>query len=194
MKLVSLRELSRILGVTKRAVEQAIEYGRITPEKKERHGKSWRYFFNSDKAAKDWVDNTDQSMKFGPTRREMGKGPQPLRNGEGTKGEKRESKEQKPTTFNEIRTEREKINLEIEKITLQKLEGSVVETDAVKSLFFEMSSRVSQSIMTVADRIAPIVATQTDPKKIKDLLKKELSDALSSFADGEISFANLHQK
>lgn len=186
-KMVSLRGLSRELGVTKRAVEQAIEYGRITPDKTEKHGSVIRYFFDVVKAKLDWENNTDQSQKHAPTRREMGLGPQPW-HGEGTKGQERETKNKELTNFNEIRTERERVNLEIERIELEKLEGSIVDVELAKELLFKLSNTVSQSILAVCDRVAPIVAAESDTKKVRDIIKGELQNALSAFADGEVSF------
>ena len=186
-KMVSLRGLSRELGVTKRAVEQAIEYGRITPDKTENHGSVVRYFFDVAKAKLDWDNNTDQSQRRAPTRKEMGLGPQPG-HGEGTKGQKREAKNKELTNFNEIRTERERVNLEIERIELERLEGSIVDVELAKALLFKLSNTVSQSILAVCDRVSPIVAAETDTKKVRDIIKGELENALSALADGEVSF------
>jgi hypothetical protein len=78
--LVSQRELSRILGVTLRAVQQAEAAGRIAPVKRVEVGTQGRTRAYYDPAASSAKFNKTRSYRTRPTRAEMGRGPQPGHN------------------------------------------------------------------------------------------------------------------
>ena len=67
---VSLREFSRIKGVTHGAVQKAVQTGRITPKKFEKKGGRIFYEFDPKIASRQWDENTDPSQQKVKTRRE----------------------------------------------------------------------------------------------------------------------------
>jgi len=75
--LVSMRELSRRAGVTLRAIQVAVETGRIAPVKTEQRGKRTRVFFDADQAVADFHATRSEARHHILTRAEAGKGPQP---------------------------------------------------------------------------------------------------------------------
>ncbi len=73
MSLVTLREYARLRGVTLKAVQKAVNSGRISIAKEEKHGNQVWKFVDPDQADSEWNENTDLEQQRVATRSDMGK-------------------------------------------------------------------------------------------------------------------------
>jgi hypothetical protein len=87
--------------------------------------------------------------------------------------------------FMKLKTQREKVALELAELDLAKKRGEQVELAKVNTLFFNISSTVCESLLNIPDRISPMLAAETDPKKIGDMLNHEIRVALKLISDGK---------
>jgi hypothetical protein len=194
MALMGYREYARHRACTLRAVQKAIEAGRI--KLVDDNGKSW---IDSEQADRDWTDNTDpakQSLMFsaGPAtvgnpapRAEAGKAP-----GAGgalrappASSEEAEAEQSIEDTaaYRRERAERERIRRQKEEIELEQLRGKLVDRAEVARLRFTEFRELRDSIGNLAPRIAPLVAIETDPVKCEQLYMDALEEILKTFAD-----------
>ena len=162
---------SRLPGATLRAVQKAIEAGRIStvPDDK------GRARIDPQVADIQWGRNTDpdQSARANP-----GKDISPSGgSASGSQGAEREG-----SRYWDAKTEREEVELAKAKLQLAKDEGSLVSREAVERAAFEAGRLLRDMILSVPNRLAPEVAGMTEPPAIEVRLREELRKVLDELA------------
>jgi len=194
MALMGYREYARHRGCALRAVQKAIEAGRIKVVEVDGKAK-----IDSNQADRDWTENTDpakQSLMFGtgpsagqdvPPRAEAGMAP-----GAGgaakappASSEERDDEPSSEDTaaYRRERAERERIRRQKEEIELEQLRGNLVDKAEVARLRFTEFRALRDAIGNLAPRIAPMVAIETDPVKCEQFYSDALEEILKAFAD-----------
>lgn len=169
MKL-SISAYARHRGVSHVAVIKAIKSGRI---EKEADGT-----IDAEKADAAWRKNSNPSPK---RTTEIDVAPAPTR----------ERHPDPPIvnsgpSFAQSRAVREAYNARLAKLSYEEKSGSLVKTDAVKVAWFNVLRVLRDRILNLPDRLAPVLASETDQAKIRDLLEQELRQALEDSADAVV--------
>lgn len=183
--LVSLREFGRRIGVQLRAVQFAIETGRIVIAETRQAGKRTRVFIDWETQEKAWRDNTDQGKRNNISEAE--------RNGTAPAPAKPAGKKEKPAApaapaaplsgFQKHRSAREETNAKMAELNYKKEIGSLVEMNKVKELFFTLAHNTQQSLLNIPARVSAIIAAKTDEREIFNILEKEISQALETLSN-----------
>lgn len=91
-------------------------------------------------------------------------------------------------SFAQSRAIKEAYNARLAKLAYEEKSGALVRTDNVKVAWFNTLRVLRDRALNLPDRLAPLLAAEDDPKKIRDLLEEELRTILNDAAD---AIANL---
>ncbi|MDD3030621.1 MAG: hypothetical protein PHS57_10180 [Alphaproteobacteria bacterium] len=151
---MNISAYARHRGVSHVAVLKAIKAGRIV---KEADGT-----IDPVKADAAWDKNTNPAQQ-----RSDGDPPQTI-NG---------------PSYAQSRAIREAYNARLAKLEYEEKSGSLVRTDSVKVAWFNVLRVLRDRVLSAPDRLAPIVAVETDPKRVRELMDAELRQILNDVAD-----------
>ena len=84
-----------------------------------------------------------------------------------------------------IKEQKERVQLEREKLTLQVEQNKVVEMGIIKNLMSSLGVQVRQNIISVIPKIAPLIAGESDIRMIIATLTEELNAAMECLIDPE---------
>ena len=70
------------------------------------------------------------------------------------------------------------MGLIIQKIKIEKDLGNLVPIEGVKHNAFELSKKLKDSLLAIPDRVCDIVASETDARKVHNILTKEIKQTL----------------
>lgn len=73
---------------------------------------------------------------------------------------------------------------ELAKLDLEKAQGRFIDAELVGWEAFECARRVRDTLLSLPDRIAAILAAETDVRKVHSLLKQEIRQALEELSNG----------
>lgn len=196
MAILSLRAYARHRGCTLRAVQKAIEAGRITVQVDD-FGKSGIDPIAADKA---WGTNTDlakQSLLYGgglqiPVSDEpeaIGADPdQDVSIGQAAPSASPNSRESTsagvdPDTasYRRERAAREAIKRETEQIELDRLRNKLIDVDDANRVVFTSFRSLRDSLLNIGPRIKDQLASELDAFQTEKILDAELSAVLGSF-------------
>lgn len=180
-----MRELSRQLGVTLKAVQDAVKYERIKPERIEKRGERSLYHFDVEKAKKDWLSRTRPGRRA--TRGEQGKGDQPTYT-KNDKGDKTKIPEMPATydQYHKARAAKEIMQAKIAKLELEEKEKSLVKRDIVKNTFYHVGREVTKNMLNIPDRVGAILAAETDQLVVIETLNEEIKKSLSALSQTKL--------
>jgi hypothetical protein len=153
MPLMSVSAYGRHRGVSHVAVLKAIKTGRIHREPDGR--------IDSDVADREWTANTNQakplnSISGDPKHRRAPDGlPQPTL---GTRSESGNGSGRVAGSYASARAAREVVELQIRRIELKRLEGTLVDAESVRQSAFNQARAARNLLVAIPDRIAAIVA------------------------------------
>lgn len=82
------------------------------------------------------------------------------------------------STYHEARTERERWKAKASKLEYGRMEGKLVDVDQVRTEGFSQGRKVRDVIMNVPDRVSSILAAETDTRRVCDILRKALREAI----------------
>ena len=192
--LISLREFGRRRGVELRAVQFAIERGRIKIAETRKAGKRTRVFIDDETQAQAWDASGDPGKRNRATRAEADAGAPTMhagkvkKRGKGTKQGKPPPAAPAagplpPSPYQIARAAREAFNAKRAEMDFKKESGALVPLEPVKTLFFTLAKNTQQNLLNVPARISPIVAVENDEKKIYDIIEKEILEALETLAN-----------
>lgn len=85
-------------------------------------------------------------------------------------------------SFHDARTLSERYKAALRKIELDEKTGRLVEAEQVKIAAFNKSRAVRDSLLNIPDRVAPILAAETDELRVSEILNQELKAALEELA------------
>lgn len=178
MALMGQREFARHMDVSLGSVQKAIKSGRITVDE---HGK-----IDSERAARDWVRNTDEGRKSFTDlsrRRQVGNGigavsgedddDMPAAGAEG-------GEDPDVQRYRKARAEREEIRAQRERHELALQEGSLLELEDASRMVFTAFRTLRDAMMNMAVRIKAQCAAETDEGRVERLLTAEIESALGA--------------
>ncbi len=161
MPFLTLRGYARHRGVSLTAVQKAIKDGRIKTSKKK-----GKVGIDSESADKAWDATTDPAKQ----RKEKDAGV-------ATGG-----------TFQQARAMREAYLANIAKLNYEEKIGKLVDADVVRKILFEAWRITRDNILNISNRLAPQLASETDPHQVHLLLEAEHNRALEELANALGSF------
>ncbi len=196
-ELISMREFSRRVGVQLRAVQFAIETGRIKIAERRPAGKQTRVFIDWETQAQAWEQNRDPGKKNRPTSREMAQGTEVQHTGEkktkpsaGAQAHSspgRPKADAPPSQYQIARSAREAFNAKMAELNYKKSAGALVELDKVKALYFDIARTVQQNLLNIPGRVSAIVSAKTDEREIYNLIEKEIMLVLESLSNANFN-------
>ena len=69
------------------------------------------------------------------------------------------------------------------KLEYEEKSGAVVRTDSVKVAWFNVLRVLRDRVLNMPDRMAPLLAAESDPKQVRELLDAELRQILNDASD-----------
>lgn len=193
MNLLSLRAYARHRGVTLRAVQKAIESGRIATVKDDKG----RPKIDQAAADKSWQEMTDPAMQREKPAAAAppSPAPEPTRQASSTRGdypddqdpdysnddpddESGEEADGPGAVFARARAKKEKFKAELERLNYLKRAGELVEVEKVKSETFNLTRKTRDALLNVPSRIASELAAESDPVQIHNILTEAIVRAL----------------
>jgi hypothetical protein len=178
MPLVGIRAYARHRGVSHTTVLKAIASGRVTAK----GGK-----LDPKVADRQWAASTNQSK---PRNTVSGN---PDGNGRWGNQHGRGGQEEKPApeapaeqpgagSYAQARAGREAYLARLAKIEYEKAIGKLIDADEVRKKWFESGRRVRESVMSVCDRVAPLVTGLSDVAEVHRIIENELRVALEGLS------------
>lgn len=184
MAMMGQREYSRHRKCALRAVQKAIEAGRIKTVLV-----GTRQMIDSDQADRDWQAHTDpakQSMlkSAGPSPAAAPAGGDPAAAAVGD--EKAAADEETSTAYREARASREELRLQREQYEFEQLRGQLIDVDEARRLAFTAFRSLRDNLLNIPARLKDQMAAETDALRIEQLLDAELTEALTKFDPGQV--------
>jgi len=164
---ISLRQYAKHRGVGLTAIQKAIGRGRIHPSA---DGK-----IDVEKADIEWQRNTAprplQRASGNPVRRSIG-GLQPAAESSPSGG------------YAAARAIREQFLARLAKIEFEERSGKLISRDEIQVAAFNKFRTFRDGMLNIPDRVAAVLAAESDPHKVHETLTTEIRKALLEFADG----------
>jgi len=154
-----MRGYARHRAVALAAVQKAIENGRISLQPDG--------CIDSELADRQWEQNT----RLGAS--DILKGPHVTEHGSG----------HGTSPYAQARAERERYAALLAKVEYEKRVAKLVDRDEVKAAAFKTFREFRDRMLNIPDRVAAMIAAETDPAKIHEILAAEVRAALNDFAD-----------
>lgn len=167
-KFLSQRAYAAHRGVAEQAVAKAIRTGRLSASVETLADGTKR--IDVEAADKEWAENTFE----GNVRKD---GDSIIAEGAS------ESKSSSGVNYAAARAAREAVNLQHANFELQRKMGRFVEVDKVRLEWFEICRTIRNSLLSISDRLAPVVAAETDPSKCHELINEEINKALENLSN-----------
>lgn len=93
-----------------------------------------------------------------------------------------ESKQSSNNEYEAARTEKEIYRAKMAKLNYEKMDGTLIEAQAVKDLMFSTARLTRDSILNIPGRLSALLANQPR-EKVNEMLTKELRQALENLAN-----------
>jgi hypothetical protein len=158
MKNLSQRAYARHRAVALAAVQKAIESGRISLQA---DGS-----FNPEVADRQWEDNT----RLGA--------PSILKSAQNTSSRTDDGAPQ----YAESRAERERYAALLAKLEYEERAAELVSVHEVQAEVFKAFRELRDRVLSIPDRVAAMIAAESDPAKVHEILASEIRSALEEFA------------
>ena len=171
VKYASLRDFSRIMGVTLKAVQKAISSGRI-----ETTIYDGVKVIEVEKSIADWKKNTNPTQSFASRLQKKNPPPSPLA----------ETKKGAVPEFAESRAIREAFQARMVKLEYDKKRGRVVEKKEIEKEAFEFGKLIRDSIKNIPARVSAELAavTKAEPFLIEKVLNEQFDEILNLLSSG----------
>lgn len=164
-RLLSFTEYGEHRGVSAAAVSQAVAAGRITTVTDD----GGRRLIDPEVADIQWKKNTDPKQS---ERANAGKRGGSLPGTDTPQSEK----------YWEIRTRREAAEMQMAELRAAELAASLVSAERVRAAAMRMSRMLRDSLLAIPSKIAPALATETDPHQVEQTLAAALRRSLDDIA------------
>ena len=86
-------------------------------------------------------------------------------------------------SYAQSRAVKEAYHARLAKLSYEEKSGSLIKIDAVKVSWFNILRVMRDRVLNLPDRLAPVLAAETDPKKVRDLLEEDLRLILNDAAN-----------
>lgn len=161
---MGLREYARHRGCALRAVQVAIQAGRIT---REPDGS-----IDPVKADREWAENTHNQRRS--PHRSRATTPNPTH-------------EPSPVSANfaQARAAKEVFEARIRRLELEERLGNLVQVNAVKLEAFNRARITRDAMLNIPSRVAGLLAAETDTSVVHDLLETEIRSVLEQLSQGK---------
>ena len=160
---------ARHRGVSHVAVLKAIKAGRII---KEADGT-----IDPVKADAAWEQNTSQAQQRKTTQKEASDARPADASPSGVSGVGN------GPSYAQSRAIKEADLARLAKLEYEEKSGAVVRTDSVKVAWFNILRVLRDRVLNLPDRMAPMLAAETDPKQVRELLDADLRQILNDASD-----------
>jgi hypothetical protein len=171
-------------GVSPAAVTRAVQSGRIQAEKDPATG---RRVIDSDAADAAWASNSDESKAIGA--RAAGAGAAGAAGAAGTPPGDSEATASASYTLS--RAKRERFNAEFARLKYEQALGSLVLAADVRKQAFAAARVIREALLNLPDRLAAPLAGETDPRRVHQMLKTELTQILQELADDPLRTSSI---
>lgn len=168
MELMGIREYARHRGVSQAAVSKAIDSGRIAEAVQFIGKDKKKKRINVLRADQLWAENTILNSKNADHNYEGS--PKAINNNK--------------TNTSTARSVKEVYSAKMEQLKYEKMVGSLVDADDVKKAARDMGLAVRDALQYIPDKLAPILAAESDIEKVNDLLSEEIRSALDAMSRG----------
>lgn len=196
-ELIGIREAARRLGVSDTAVHKAIKAGRVTVAG--RTPTSGRPLVAWPQTQADWLANSDQAKRShvgsrGSPRREADPAPQiPLavsaRVDETPADDGPAAGATRGPSYAQSRAIREAYQARLAKLEFEERSGKLVDAAEVKSRAFRLARSARDALMTMPDRLAPILASSMDVQEVHRLLLEDIERTCARLATESMNIA-----
>jgi hypothetical protein len=168
---MSITEYARHRGCELRAVQFAVERGRIT--------RNDDGTIDSDAADQQWEENTDHSQaRYGPKPRSR-----PSHRDGRARGVSAD--DARPgVSFHNARAAREIYEARLKKLSFEQKQGNLLPRAEVEAATQNIFQVFREAMLNVPNRVAGLLAAESDPLKVHELLESEIRAALQEFAGG----------
>lgn len=164
MPRMSLAAYARHRKVSRAAVTYAVQEGRITAHDDPQTGKR---YIESDEADRQWEENTEPQRNAPPKKRA------------------KEPRSAAGPSLAQSRAEKEYYLAAQAKLAYEQKLNLLVSAEDVRKEWTRIGRMIRNAILTVPDRLAPLLAGVTDPAKVHELITKELTQSLEAVADAQ---------
>lgn len=189
MKLLSLRAYARHRGCALRAVQKAIESGRIqlVTDADGRKG------IDPDASDLAWEELTDQSKQRddlesddqvddGEADAADDGGDDPAAAGDSAEASADKARSKSASAYQTARAAREAYVARIKQLEYEEMAGKLIPVAEVEKRIFEVTRITRDSILNIPNRLSAELASEMDPHKVFVLLTRELNQALEELA------------
>jgi len=161
---MGVKAYARHKGVHQKSVQDAIKRGRIT--------RNADGLIDSDQADQDWENNRNPARvrEHATTHRTRAK---------------TELDNTTSLNFNQARAAKEVFEARLRKIELEERQGNLIQRKVAELEFHNQARITRDAILNIPIRISAMLATETDPAAIEDLLDIELRAALEHLSQGK---------
>jgi hypothetical protein len=159
MAVMSQRAYARHRGVAISTVQEAIARGQISTLADGQ--------IDSDAADEEWTRNTRQAVPPAGSRRANDDDIDAFG----------------ASQYNKARAVREHYQARLAKLEFEEKTGKLIPADEVKVAAFNLFRRYRDHMLNIADRLAAILAAETETAKCYEILATEIRKALNEFAD-----------
>lgn len=192
MALLSFAAYAKRRGVSPATVTKAVASGRISTQVDPRTG---RRAIDPEVADREWDERTDRakqegSIAYQKQRRRGDAAPtdddvqpeNPTTEASPAPPSLSESSASAALALSKAR--REHYNAELARLAFEQKTGRLVEAEEVQRQAFATGRIVRESMLNLPDRLAAMLAGETDPRRIHALLTDEITKALEALANG----------
>lgn len=88
-------------------------------------------------------------------------------------------------SFSEVQTRERHFKAELARLEFEERIGKLVSVEKVEAEAFRTGRQVRDAMLNIPDRVAGILAAETDQRNIHVILTKEIRQTLEALADGE---------
>jgi hypothetical protein len=172
MALMSLRGYARHRGVSLKAVQKAVQAGRIrlTPEGK----------IDREEADRDWERNTRAAARPVPVAMPAPARPEPELQ---SSAPPRSEAPGGALEYARARAVRETYEARLARLKYEEKLRKLLNADEVEVAAFNRFRGFRDRMLNIPDQLAPVLAAETDPRRVHELLAAAIRQALQESAD-----------
>ena len=97
------------------------------------------------------------------------------------------------TSFLEAQRRKELANAQLKELEVRKRAGELIEVSTVETTVFEKGRQTRDALLSLADRLAGILAPITDQAKVHEILLKEIHQALEALTGNRNKKSESHE-